>query len=146
VLIEGYVSMKIPNHLKHRPIIKREKYSDIDGHYDKDKTDAQGLSLGLAQWGNNDLSVKVWRHTGNRWSRQSEELPLHRVIDLTSLICETLYFTKHGKLPDISLDLSISDNQILQAALRNTLNEDFVEDNLDTPLKRLSKMLKELGY
>ncbi|MGP5225936.1 MULTISPECIES: DUF6530 family protein [Psychrobacter] len=138
--------MKIPNHLKHQPIIKLEKYAKIDGNYNESTTDAQGLSLGLAQWGNSDLSVKVWRHTGTKWSRQSEELPLHRVVDLTSLICGALYFTKHGKLPDVSLDLSISDNQSLQAALKNTLNEDFVKDNLDIPFKRLSKMLKELGY
>ena len=138
--------MKIPNHLKHRPIIKREKYSDIDGHYDKDKTDAQGLSLGLAQWGNNDLSVKVWRHTGNRWSRQSEELPLHRVIDLTSLICGAIYFTKYDKLPNDSFKLSIIDNTKLQTVLKNTLTTEFIEKNLDAPLKRLSKILKELGY
>lgn len=138
--------MKIPNHLKHRPIIKREKYSDIDGQYDKDKTDAQGLSLGLAQWGNNDLSVKVWRHTGNRWSRQSEELPLHRVIDLTSLICGAIYFTKYDKLPNDSFKLSIIDNTRLQTVLKNTLTTEFVEKNLDAPLKRLSKLLKELGY
>ena len=138
--------MKIPNHLKHQPVIKREEYSKIDGNYNENTTDAQGLSLGLAQWGNNDLSVKVWRYTGKKWSRQSEELPLHRVIDLTSLICGAVYFTKHEKLPDDSFNLSISDNSRLQAALKNTLNEDFVKDNLDIPFKRLSKMLKELGY
>ena len=138
--------MKIPNHLKHQPVIKREEDSKIDGNYNENATDAQGLSLGLAQWGNNDLSVKVWRYTGKKWSRQSEELPLHRVIDLTSLICGAVYFTKHEKLPDDSFNLSISDNSRLQAALKNTLNEDFVKDNLDIPFKRLSKMLKELGY
>lgn len=88
----------------------------------------------------------MWRYTGTKWSRQSEELPLHRVVDLTSLICGALYFTKHGELPDIGLDLSISDNQSLQSALKNTLNENFVKDNLDITLKRLSKILKELGY
>ena len=33
--------------------------------------DAQGLSLGLAQWndrGKVDISAKVWRHTGEKWS------------------------------------------------------------------------------
>ena len=53
-------------------------------------TDAQGLSLGLAQWndrGRVDISAKVWRHTGEKWSRQSEELPLHRVLDLAILVC-----------------------------------------------------------
>jgi hypothetical protein len=34
-----------------------------------------------------DISAKVWRYTGEKWSRQSEELPMHRVIDLALLIC-----------------------------------------------------------
>lgn len=49
------------------------------------QTDTKGLSLGLAQWndrGKVDISAKVWRYTGEKWSRQSEELPLHRVLDL----------------------------------------------------------------
>lgn len=33
-----------------------------------------------------DLSAKVWRYTGEKWSRQSEELPIHRVFDLASLL------------------------------------------------------------
>ncbi len=28
------------------------------------------------------MKIGVWRHTGEKWSRQSEELPLHRVLDL----------------------------------------------------------------
>jgi len=34
-----------------------------------------------------DISAKVWRYTGEKWSRQSEELPLHRVLDLAILVC-----------------------------------------------------------
>ena len=80
--------MKVPNHLKHKPVIVVEGYDQIDGPYAGD-SDAEGLSLGLAQWnerGNVDISAKVWRHTGEKWSRQSEELPLHRVLDLAILI------------------------------------------------------------
>ncbi len=81
--------MKIPTDLKHKPVIVAEDYSNIDGRSAYD-SDAQGLSLGLAQWndrGRVDISAKVWRHTGERWSRQSEELPLHRVLDLAILVC-----------------------------------------------------------
>ena len=63
-------------------------------------SDAQGLSLGLAQWndrGRVDISAKVWRYTGEKWSRQSEELPLHRVLDLAILICRAqLYFQEEA--------------------------------------------------
>ena len=82
--------MNIPTHLKHKPVIVAENYANIDGRTAY-QTDAQGLSLGLAQWndrGKVDISAKVWRHTGGKWSRQSEELPLHRVLDLAILVCE----------------------------------------------------------
>ena len=75
--------MQIPTNLKHKPVFVAEDYANIDGRYAYD-SDAQGLSLGLAQWndrGRVDISAKVWRHTGEKWSRQSEELPLHRVLD-----------------------------------------------------------------
>jgi len=87
--------MKIPTMLKHKPVIVSENYENVDGRYAYE-SDAKGLSLGLAQWndrGKLEISAKVWRHTGEKWSRQSEELPLHRVLDLAILICRTkLYF------------------------------------------------------
>lgn len=79
--------MKIPADLKHKPVIVSEDYDRIDGR--RVDSDAKGLSLGLAQWnerGNVDISAKVWRYSGKKWSRQSEELPLHRVLDLAILI------------------------------------------------------------
>ena len=81
--------MKIPTTLKHKPVIVSENYENVDGRYAY-KSDAKGLSLGLAQWndrGKVDISAKVWRYTGEKWSRQSEELPLHRVLDLAILVC-----------------------------------------------------------
>ena len=86
--------MKIPTELKHKPVIVSEDYDQIDGR-NAPNTDAKGLSLGLAQWnerGNLDISAKVWRYTGEKWSRQSEEMPLHRVLDLAILICKTRLF------------------------------------------------------
>lgn len=91
--------MDIPTNLKHKPVIVSDNYSRVDGRKAYD-TDAQGLSLGLAQWndrGKVDVSAKVWRYTGEKWSRQSEELPLHRVIDLAILICRTRqYFAEEA--------------------------------------------------
>lgn len=81
--------MKIPTALKHKPVIVCEDYENVDGRYAYN-SDAKGLSLGLAQWndrGKVDISAKVWRYTGEKWSRQSEELPLHRVLDLAILVC-----------------------------------------------------------
>lgn len=95
---------KIPTTLKHKPVIVCENYGNIDGRSAYD-SDAQGLSLGLAQWndrGKVDISAKVWRHTGEKWSRQSEELPLHRVIDLAILVCRAqLYFREAYRFPGL---------------------------------------------
>lgn len=88
--------MKIPTTLKHKPVIVAEDYGRIDGRSAYD-TDAQGLSLGLAQWndrGRVDISAKVWRYTGEKWSRQSEELPLHRVLDLAILTCRAAQYMR----------------------------------------------------
>ena len=84
--------MKIPTTLKHKPVIVAENYDSIDGR-GAYHSDTKGLSLGLAQWndrGKVDISAKVWRHTGEKWSRQSEELPMHRVLDLIRLFYNVL--------------------------------------------------------
>jgi hypothetical protein len=76
--------MKAPTHLKHKPIIAVNDYDKVDSIY-ANNTDVKALSIGQAQYDDNDLSVKIWRHTGEKWSRQSEEMPLHRALDLSIL-------------------------------------------------------------
>ena len=96
--------MEIPTNLKHKPVIVSENYENIDGRKAYN-TDAKGLSLGLAQWndrGKLDISAKVWRYTGEKWSRQSEELPMHRVLDLAILVCRSyLYFQEAYRYPKL---------------------------------------------
>jgi hypothetical protein len=65
-------------------------YDQIDGQY-RHHTDAKALSIGFAQYDEDEIAMKIWRHTGNRWSRQSEELPLHRNLDLTILLLRILF-------------------------------------------------------
>ena len=157
--------MKIPTELKHKPVIVSEDYNLIDGRQ-FDKSDAKGLSLGLAQWndrGNVDISAKIWRHTGEKWSRQSEELPLHRVLDLAILICKTkLYFRdKYFKKEEDYLNYPLIDRIGLQGGAMNvsvcTDNEHIEEDTklfdnclhkddeiISERLRTLSGILKEL--
>ncbi|QUH28790.1 DUF6530 family protein [Vallitalea guaymasensis] len=159
--------MKIPTKLKHKPVIVSENYENVDGRYAYD-TDAKGLSLGLAQWndrGNVEISAKVWRHTGEKWSRQSEELPLHRVLDLSILICRTMgHFKEAYRYDDLyNQDKPIIDRVGLQGDAMNVevcidnekINEDIKLFNqilsddgelIAERLKVLSGMLKELGY
>ncbi|SHI79451.1 DUF6530 family protein [Lutispora thermophila] len=159
--------MKIPTNLKHKPVIVSENYENVDGRYAYN-TDAKGLSLGLAQWndrGKVDISAKVWRYTGEKWSRQSEELPLHRVLDLAILVCRAkLYFReayRYEKLYDQenpvidrvglqgdAMTVAVcTDNEkidedikLFSQALSN--DDELISERLFT----LSRILKEMGY
>jgi len=159
--------MKIPTTLKHKPVIVSENYENIDGRYAY-HSDAKGLSIGLAQWndrGKVDVSAKVWRYTGEKWSRQSEELPLHRVIDLAILLCRTkLHFReayRHKKLYDPentiidriglqgdAMTVSVcTDNPMIDEDIK-LLSQALSNDDelMSERLKVLSTILKEMGY
>lgn len=159
--------MKIPTTLKHKPVIVSENYEDIDGR-NAYNSDAKGLSLGLAQWndrGKVDISAKVWRHTGGKWSRQSEELPIHRVIDLSILICKAKEHFKDAyrfeKLydegsPDIdrvglqgdAMTVSVcTDNPLIDEDIMlfaDALSRD--DELLSERLHLLANLLNDMGY
>jgi hypothetical protein len=159
--------MKIPVSLKHKPVIVSENYENIDGR-NAYKSDAKGLSLGLAQWsdrGKLDISAKVWRHTGEKWSRQSEELPLHRVLDLAILITRSIEYLReayrHEKLYDPenpmidrvgmqgdAMTVSVcTDNEMIDEDIKLFLNcLDKDDEIIGERLRRLSAILKEMGY
>lgn len=159
--------MKIPAELKHKPVIVSENYENVDGRYAY-KTDAKGISLGLAQWndrGKVDISAKVWRYTGEKWSRQSEELPLHRVIDLAIFICrakqhfaeayryEKLYDPENPVIDRVALQgdaMTVSictDNPLIDEDIKMFQQILANDDELIAErLHRLSAILKQLGY
>jgi hypothetical protein len=160
-------TMKIPKTLKHKPVIVTEDYENIDGRKAYN-TDAKGLSLGLAQWndrGKIDISAKVWRYTGEKWSRQSEELPMHRVLDLAILTCRSyLYFQNAYRYPKLyNPDNPMIDRVGLQG---DAMTIEVCKDNpmidediqlfsqalsqdgeiIGERLSVLSRLLKEAGY
>jgi len=159
--------MKIPIDLKHKPVIVSEDYDRVDGRY-ANNSDAKGLSLGLAQWnerGNVEISAKIWRYTGEKWSRQSEEMPLHRALDLAILICQSkLYFAnlfhkKEKDYPDYprfariplqgnAMNAAIcTDNEFIEQDLKlfdDCLHQD--DEIIGERLQRLAGLLKELEY
>jgi Family of unknown function (DUF6530) len=72
-----------PDHIAHTPVYVVPYFA-----HDPDKendTDAQFITVGWSQWDGDEPAAKVVRHSGQRWSRQSEELPLGRLVDLTIL-------------------------------------------------------------
>jgi len=159
--------MKIPTTLKHKPVIVSENYENVDGRYAYN-TDAKGLSLGLAQWndrGKVDVSAKVWRYTGEKWSRQSEELPLHRVLDLAILVCraqlhfreayryEKLYDAENPVIDRVGLQgdamtvAVCTDNEKIDEDIKlfsQALSND--SELIGERLVTLSRLLKEMGY
>ncbi len=159
--------MKIPKILKHKPVIVSEDYENIDGRKAYN-TDAKGLSLGLAQWndrGKLDISAKVWRYTGEKWSRQSEELPMHRVLDLAILTCRSyLYFQNAYRYPKLynpdnllidriglqgdAMTIEIcKDNPMIDEDIQlfsQALSQDG--EIIGERLSVLSRLLKEAGY
>ena len=89
MLKQELTELSFPTNLKHKPVVGVNEYWKIDGPYARN-TDTAGITLGLSTWDSEDISAKVWRQSEEKWKRSSEELPLHRVLDLTILILETL--------------------------------------------------------
>lgn len=54
--------------------------------------DAHFLDIGQSTWNKEDYSAKIWRWAeyGQRWSRQGEEIPLSRVLDLAILVVSAI--------------------------------------------------------
>ncbi len=144
--------MKIPTNLKHKPVVCAEDYCKIDGKY-ADKTDAQGLSLGLAQWndrGNVDISAKIWRHSGEKWSRQSEEMPIHRVLDLAIMICNTYaYFKEAYRIPGLfdpnNPTISAIELQGAKSALDICTDNPMIEGDIQLFAQALNNEDERLG-
>jgi hypothetical protein len=107
----------------------------------------------------------VWRYTGEKWSRQSEELPIHRVIDLTILICRAkkffmesyrfprLYDPENVNIDRIGLQGSAmtvkvcTENEMIDEDIRlfsEALSRD--DEMLSERLHLLADMLYNMGY
>ena len=82
-------SQALPQHLDHKPVFALP-YEALDGPY-AGKTDVQFISLGIAQYDPDEASIKTMRYTGTKWTRQAEELPLHRPIDMTLFLAKAVF-------------------------------------------------------
>ena len=102
--------MKAPTNLNHKPIISVNDYEKFEPNY-PNTTDVRALSIGKAQYNQNDISLKVWRHTKQKWSRQSEELPVHRNIDLTLLFVSSLLKSPNSQTSQTSLNEEITNEK-----------------------------------
>ncbi|MCW3108625.1 MAG: hypothetical protein JWQ09_3131 [Segetibacter sp.] len=133
--------MKAPTWLSHKPIVEVSNYSAIDGKYVAN-TDVVALSIGTAQWDEDDMSAKVWRYKkdSDRWSRQSEELPLHRVLDLSILLLASFIKDRDSDFPLTNLGETITDKSKL-----NLIDEYYRENKgkINPRIEELERIIKE---
>ena len=119
-----------PTNLSHKPVITVDyEKKDALAH------DAKFLSIGHANWDPEDFSAKIWRKTidDERWSRQGEEMPLWRVLDLATLLVSVIK-NKESKLEEFVQD------ETSLGALKDYLNENM---ELYAPrLNELSRLLE----
>lgn len=132
--------MSIPTHLGHKPIIAVDNYDEIDSIY-AGNTDAKALSIGTAQYDAGEISLKVFRHTNSKWSRQSEELPIHRNLDLSILFVASLLTDVTSNYPRSSLREKIIQPQKVQD-IKTFYN--IHESKLRPRLEELKSILNEL--
>lgn len=115
----------IPYGLTHQPIIGVD-YKGIDEK--AGYGDAEFLSLGKATWDKADISAKVFRKNSGKWSRQSEELPLWRVLDLAQLVVARILNLQSP------MDEEIVDSNNL------TQLDDFIEENMNLYAPRIKSL------
>lgn len=136
------IIMKVPKHLGHKPIIVVNEYDRIDAQYAKN-TDVKALSIGEAQYDGNEISLKIWRHSGKRWSRMSEEMPIHRNIDLNILLLGALLTDVDSNYSTTNLREEIIDDKKVNSILvyyKN--NEKFLRPRLLELRDKLDEFLK----
>ncbi|GED24686.1 hypothetical protein BAG01nite_07880 [Brevibacillus agri] len=159
--------MKLPTTSQHKPVVVSENYDRVDGRSARN-TDVKALSLGLAaknDTGKAAIAAKAWKSTGEAWSTESEELPLHRILDLSLLVCRTLnhfreaYRYEHFYDPQKpvidrialqgdALNVAIcTDNDTLHDDIKQfsrVLSED--DELIGERLRALARLLKDMGY
>ncbi|MDR7209976.1 DUF6530 family protein [Flavobacterium piscis] len=134
--------MDSPKHLQHKPIISVNDYDKIDAQY-RFATDVKALSIGNAQYDYDEISLKVWRHTGEKWTRQSEELPLHRSIDLNILLLGALMTDINSGYPKTNLREQIDDQNKVQEIKDYYLSHEiFLKPRLEELRDKLNEFLK----
>lgn len=136
------IKVEAPRHLAHKPVYTIDNYNLRDGKNNPETTDAQALTIGNSQWNENEISAKVWRHTTGdestgKWSRQSEELPLHRLIDLNILLANVL--------ADLQGEKNVAEDVKLLNLNKRKVIKSFIEDNKDILYPRLTELRRLLN-
>jgi hypothetical protein len=122
-------TLNIPMYLSHKPIIACDYLA-----YTNANDDAKYLSIGHAQYDYDAASIKIFRHTGEKWSRQSEELPINRVGDMALLLLSAMK----------KVYKSSSDNTILNEVTLKEDELDFLRNEFESNKERIKGSFLEI--
>ena len=135
-----------PDNIAHTPVYVVPYFAHDPGK--ENDTNAQFITVGWSQWDNDEPSAKVVRHSGQRWSRQSEELPLARLVDLT--ILTALAFGSSSSFTTIDKGVFESQSLPIDVAYgskrdRKALTEELKSNTvLQRRFKELFRVLKDI--
>lgn len=127
----------LPTHLGHKPIVACD-YTRIE------ESDVRFMSIGRAIYANDeDLSVKIWRHNGDRWKRSSEELPIARLADAFLLLLASIKSSQEQDMKDNlsylqEQKVSENDMSFLLECIKNS------GGRLKTSLKEIQRILSTI--
>ncbi|MCC8035484.1 MAG: DUF6530 family protein [Rikenellaceae bacterium] len=134
--------MPVPDHLSHKPITVAE-YPNHDGPY-QNNTDVEYLTVGIAQYDTSrnpkEISAKVLRKVDGKWSRQSEELPIHRVFDLASMVLQSVVISNADSFPVTPFNVTVHDHPQINAI------KDYYHDNRCFLLPKLYDLKEILDF
>ena len=103
---------------------------------DHDSDDARFISVGRAQYNNDELSVKMIRWSGYGWSRQSEEVPVQRLPFMMAMLLNAIYRVQHKDQKRFKSDMD--------ECLVMPEDLDFMGDCFDAYKELLCRGLKEV--
>ena len=126
---EEVVAVDVPMWLSHKPIIA----CDYSAYTNADD-DAKYLSLGHAQYDYDAASIKIFRKTGEKWSRQSEEIPINRVGDIALLLLAGI---KKAYQPT-------PDQSILNEVVLKEDEMDFLKEQFESDKERIKQSFLEI--
>lgn len=132
---------QLPSWLAHKPVLAC-RYEDAT----LSNEDAKFISIGKATYDSDCASIKIWRRTADdrRWSRQSEEIPIHRVGLCMQMLLSAIRLSqsKDGVIPsETSLREEMQTDDCL-SFLKHSIKSDW--DSIKKSLIEVKKLLDEI--
>lgn len=141
----------LPQNLSHKPMFA-VPYQDFDGFWQKKDTDIRYISVGLAQYNLEEVSIKTMRYVQDKkrgiakWTRQAEELPPHRAIDMVTVAAKVFLdsendhvnFPKETFIRQDTSDINVTREHRANWEIENYSN--FMDENIDMIKDRFNKL------